>query len=165
VDTIPYRARRILAPLLSWGIALGNPAWIVHVYSLVNVAAWLLLAAWLWSLLRVDDARGWIAWAGLLFSAGALYSVRLALPDLVALAIVAGAMLALERGRRGTALGALAAAALARETSLLALVGFWEPPWLSKRNVVGAAVTAAPLAAWIGYIRWRVGPGGAGARN
>ena len=165
VDNIPYRARRILAPLLSWMIALGNPAGIVHVYSLLNVAAWLVLAAWLWSLLRVGDVRGWIAWAGLLFSAGALYSVRLALPDLVALAILAGAMLALERGRRGAALGALAAAGLARETSLMALAGFWEPPWLSKRNAVGAAVAAAPLAAWLGYIRWRVGPGGAGARN
>ncbi len=54
VDSIPYRARRILAPLLAWGIALGNPAWIVHVYSLLNVAAWLLLGAWLWSLLRVE---------------------------------------------------------------------------------------------------------------
>ena len=165
VDSIPYRARRILAPLLSWMIALGNPAWIVHVYSLLNVAAWLLLGAWLWSLLRVGELRGWIAWAGLLFSAGALSSVRLALPDLVALAILAGAMLALERGRRGAALGALAAAGLARETSLLALPGFWERPWLSKRNAAGAVFAAAPLAAWIAYIRWRVGPGGAGTRN
>ena len=165
VDTIPYRARRILAPLLAWVIALGNPAWIVHVYSLLNVAAWLLLGAWLWSLFRVGDVRGWIAWAGLLFSAGALYSVRLALPDLVALTILAGAMLALERGRRGAALGALAAAGLTRETSLLALPGFWERPWLSKRNAAGTIFAAAPLAAWIAYIRWRVGPGGAGTRN
>ena len=165
VDDIPYRARRTLAPLLSWAIALGNPAWIVHVYSLINVAAWLLLGGWLWSLLRVDEARGWIAWAGLLFSAGALYSVRLALPDLVALAILAGAMLALERGRRGTALGTLAAAGLARETSLLALGGFGERPWLSPRNAVAAGVAAAPLALWLSYIRLRVGPGGAGVRN
>ena len=165
VDSIPYRARRILAPLLSWAIALGNPAWIVHVYSLLNVAAWLALAAWLWSLLQVGDPRGWIAWAGLLFSAGALYSVRLALPDLVALAILAGAMLALERGRRGTALGGLAAAGLTRETSLLALPAFWERPWLSTRNAVGTAVAVAPLAAWIASLRWRFGPGGAGTRN
>ena len=165
VDSLAYRARRILAPLLSWLIALGNPAWIVHVYSLVNVAAWLLLAAWLWRLLAVRDARGWLAWAGVLFSAGALSSVRLALPDLVALTILAGAMLALERGRRGLAVGALAAAGLARETSLAALPGLWERPWLSRRNAAATLLAAGPLAAWIGYVHWRVGPGGAGVRN
>jgi hypothetical protein len=165
VDNIPYRARRILAPLLSWAIALANPAWIVHVYSVLNVAAWLLLGALLWSLLRVEDGRGWIAWVGLLFSAGALYSVRLALPDLVALTILAGSMLALERGRGNAALGALAAAGLARETSLLALPGFWERPWLSKRNGVRAVLAALPLAAWMTYIRWRAGTGGSGQRN
>lgn len=165
VDNIPYRARRILAPFLSWAIALANPAWIVRVYSVLNVAAWLLLAALLWSLLRVEDGRGWIAWAGLLFSAGALYSVRLALPDLVALTILAGSMLALERGRGDAALGALAAAGLARETSLLALPAFWERPWLSKRNAARAVLAAAPLAAWMSYIRWRAGTGGSGQRN
>jgi hypothetical protein len=100
-----------------------------------------------------------------LFSAGALCSVRYALPDLVALTILAGAMLALERGRRRSALGALAAAGLARETSLAALPGLWERPWLSKRNAVAMLLAAAPLAAWIGYIQWRVGPGVAGVNN
>src|SRR5712691_4311007 len=30
-DGLSYRARRILMPLLAWMLALGNPAWIVHV--------------------------------------------------------------------------------------------------------------------------------------
>ena len=94
--------------------AAGNPAWIVHVYSLLNVAAWLALAVLLWRLLAVQSARGWLAWAGVLFSTGALSSVRLALTDLVALAILTGALLAAERGRRGWALGSVAAAGLAR---------------------------------------------------
>ena len=165
VDGLGYRARRILAPALAWMLALGKPAWIVHVYSLLNVAAWLLLAAWLWRLLPVNDARGWLAWAGVLFSAGALCSVRYALTDLVALTLLAGAMLLFERGRRGGALAALAAAGLARETSLAAFAGFAERPWLSRRNALRALVAAAPLAAWVAYIRWRIGYSGAGARN
>ncbi len=165
VDGLAYRGRRILAPLLARALALGKPAWIVHVYSLLNVAAWLLLAACLWRLLAVRDAWGWLAWAGVLFSAGALFSVRLALTDLIALTVLAGAMLAAERGRETAAIGALAAAGLARETSVFALPGFWERPWISFRNAARSAAAVAPLAAWIGYIRWRIGPSGAGARN
>jgi hypothetical protein len=165
IDGVAYRGRRILAPLLAWALAFGNPAWIVHVYSVLNVAAFLVLAAWLWRLLAVSDARGWLAWAGLLFSAGALCSVRYAVPDLLALTILAGAMLALERGRLGVALGALAVAGLARETSLAALPASWKRPWFSWRNLAAALVVVAPLAAWIGYVRWRVGPGGVGDRN
>lgn len=165
VDGLAYRARRILAPALAWMLALGNPAWIVHVYSVLNVAAWLALAALLWRLLPVRDAHGWLAWTGVLFSAGSLCSVRYALTDLVALALLAGAMLLLERGREVGALGLLAAAGLARETSLATLAGFWERPWLSRRNALRALIAVAPLAAWTGYLRWRVGYAGTGARN
>ncbi len=165
IDGLAFRGRRILAPLTAWALALGNPALIVHVYSLLNVGAWLVLAVLLWRLLAVGDARGWLAWIGVLFSAGVLSSVRYALTDLVALAILAGAMLARERGREGLGLGAMAAAGLARETSLVALPGLWERPWLSRRNAVAAVIAVAPLAAWIGYVQWRVGPGGTGPRN
>ena len=165
MDNLSYRARRILPPLLAWVLAAGNPAWIVHVYSLLNVAAWLALAALLWRLLAVQSVRGWLAWTGVLFSAGALSSVRLALPDLVALAILAGALLAAERGRRGWALGSVAAAGLTRESSLLALAGLVERPWLSRRNLARAALAVAPLAGWILYVNWRAGENSTGMYN
>lgn len=157
MDNFAYRAQRILPPALAWLLAAGQPAWIVHVYSLLNVAAWLALAALLWRLLAVEDFRGWLAWAGVLFSAGALSSVRLALTDLVALAILAGAMLAAERGRPRLAATALAAAGLARETSLLTLTGTLERPWFSWKNLGRIFSVVAPLAAWLCYVRWRVG--------
>lgn len=157
IDSLPYRARRILPSALAWTLAAGNPAAIVHVYSLLNVAAWLGLAVILWRLLAVDSARSWLAWAGVLFSAGALCSVRLALTDLVALTVLAAALLAAERERRGWALGALAAAGLARETSLVALAGLVERPWWSWRNLGRAVLAVAPLAAWMLYVNWRVG--------
>src|ERR1035437_1107558 len=103
MDNLPYRARRILPPLLAWTLAAGNPAWIVPVYSLLHVAAWPGFGALPSALLAVDSARGSIAWAGVLFSAGALSSVRLALTDLIALTVITAALLAAERGRRGWA--------------------------------------------------------------
>ncbi len=158
VDTLTYRARRILLPALAWLLAAGRPAWIVHVYSLLNLAAWLVLAGLLWRLLDVRDLRGWIAWAGLMFSAGALSSVRLALTDLAALALVTGALLAAERGRTRWATGTLAAAGLARETSLLAVTAVWEQPWISWRNTRRTLFAVLPFFLWLAYIRWRIGP-------
>jgi hypothetical protein len=158
IDTLTYRARRILLPALAWLLAGGHAEWIVHVYSVLNVVAWLVLAGLLWRLLAVKDARGWIAWAGLMFSTGALSSVRFALTDLTALALVAAALLAAERDRPRSAVSSLAAAALARETSLVALAGLWERPWWSRRNARRTLCAALPFVLWLGYIRWRVGP-------
>ncbi len=165
MDNFSYRARRILPPALAWLLGAGQPEWIIHTYPILNLLAWFILAALLWKLLDVSDARGWVAWAGVLFSAGALASVRLALTDLIALTILAAALLATERARRHTATGLLAAAALARETSLLAFAGLVERPFFSLRHVLRAVVVVLPLAAWLAYLRGRLGPTDAGWSN
>lgn len=169
VDNLAYRAQRILLPALAWLLAAGQPAWIVHVYSVLNIAGWLVLAALLWRLLPVNDGRGLVAWAGLLFSTGVLGSVRFALIDLPALILVAAALWAAERARPRAAVGWLAAAALTRETSLVAWPGLWTGPWKSSaalnRNLLRLLLAAAPLIAWLIYVRWHVGPLNQGARN
>lgn len=165
LDNFGYRARRILPPALAYLIALGRPAWIVHVYSLLNPVAWLTLSVLLWRLLPVVDWRSWLAWFGLMFSTGAIASVRLALTDLVALVILAAAMLALELSRGFVSAGLVAAAALARETSMLAAGGLVDRPWLSPKNVVRLAILVAPLAAWLAYVRWWSGPDDPGWSN
>ena len=165
MDNFAYRARRILPPALAWVLGLGQPAWIIHTYALLNIAAWLALAVILWRLLHVSDWRGWLAWAGVLFSAGALSSVRLALTDLTALTLIAAALLAAERMRGPLAVGALACAGLARETSLLVATGLVEAPWFARKNVLRLVLIATPLALWLGYVHWRVGPADAGWAN
>jgi hypothetical protein len=174
IDDLPYRARRILPSALAWLLACGDPFWIFDAYSSLNILAWLALAWMLWRLLEVRDARTWIAWAGVMFSAGALVSVRRALTDLVALAFIAGFMLLLRRGRRlGPAL-ALGAAALCRETSLLAAAslplgaggeGKARPRPGSISWTASVAIAVAPLAAWMAYVRIEAGSGAAGLRN
>jgi hypothetical protein len=165
MDNYAYRARRILPPALAWLLGAGQPAWIIHTYSLINVAAWIGLAWLVWRILAVRDVRSWLAWAGVLFSAGALSSVRLALTDLTALALMAAAFLAVESSRNRLAGGYLALAALARETSVPALFGLCEAPWFSRKNVIRVVVAIVPLAAWLTYVRWRIGPADAGWAN
>jgi hypothetical protein len=165
MDNFNYRARRILPAALAWLLGGGQTRGIVLAYSLVNIVAWLALAAVLWRLLAVRDARGWIAWAGVLFSAGALSSVRLSLTDLPALLLIALAVHAAERWHGRGAVATLALGGLARETSLLAVAGLCKAPWLSAKNLARLALVAAPLAAWLAYIRWRLGPADAGWGN
>jgi hypothetical protein len=165
MDNFSYRARRILPPALAWLLGAGRPSWIIHTYSLINVLAWLILAPILWRLLEVNDVRSWLAWFGVMFSAGTLSSVRLALTDLVALAIIAAAFLAAERTHAKTAATLLSFAGLARETSLLAVAGLVNRPWISRPNFWRVIVIGAPLALWLGYVRWRVGPADAGWAN
>ncbi len=165
MDNLSYRARRILPPVVAWIVALGQPEWIVHIYASLNLVAWAALALLLWRLLGVSDVRGWLAWAGMMLSAGTLNSVRLALSDLPMVTLIAASMLAMESGRLRASTGWLAAAALARETAVLGLAALVERPWLSRRNVRIGLVVAVPLACWLAYIRWQVGPANQGFSN
>jgi len=165
MDNFAYRARRILPPAVAWAAGLGRPAWIVQTYAALNLAAWLALAVVLWRILAVADLRGWAAWAGVLFSAGALGSVRLALTDLPATLLLALGVWAAERWRGRLAVAVIAAAALARETALLGVAGLVKPPWWSAKNAARLALVAAPLALWLAYVRWRVGPADQGWAN
>jgi hypothetical protein len=167
MDGFAYRARRILPSMIAWLLAAGRPYLIFNAYSIVNVIAWLALSAVLWHLLEVRDTRTWIAWFGILFSAGAMFSVRRALTDLVALAFIAGALLLATRRRRVASAISLSAAALCRETSILAAVDFlWRGSGSSPRkgrlrNYLDAAalccLSAAPLLLWMIYVRYRAG--------
>mgnify|MGYP000594290207 CR=1 FL=1 len=48
IDNLPYRAKRILLSWTAWLLGGGQPFWIVHLYPLLNVACWLILAWLLW---------------------------------------------------------------------------------------------------------------------
>lgn len=162
VDNLPYRAKRILLSWVAWALGGGQPYWVIHIYPVLNVGSWLLLAALLWRWFPLNNAGNFLRWAGVLFSHGVCMSVRHSLVDLPSLLLVAAAVALVESGWRKSGTAMLAAATLGKETSVLALPAFlrWgQPGW---RPWVGLAARGAavglPLLAWIAYIRWQIGP-------
>lgn len=158
IDTVGYRARRILLSWMAWALAGGNPVNAVRTYAWLNLAVWAGLAGLLWVLFPVRVGwRGTLAWAGILFSAGALHSVRMALTDLLALLLVASGVMAVERKRFGWASTWVGLGGLARETVLLGLTallpGNRSKPrdWL--RAVGWGTLAVLPLGVWGLYLQ------------
>ena len=161
IDALPYRARRILLSWTAWAVGLGDPVAAVRAYAWLNLALWGALAALLWRLLPCKGWRETAAWAGVLFSAGVLHSVRLALTDLLALLLVAGAVALAASQRRGWAAVLLGLGGLARETALLGAVTLLPTGRATKTEwtkIAGwGALAAAPLAAWLWYLGRQLG--------
>jgi len=168
IDNFPYRARRIAGSWLAHLIAGGDPGTSLRVYAWVNLGAWYALAAVLWLLLPVGNWRHTLAWSVMLFSAGALHSVRFALADLPALTFIAAALLAHTRGRLAWTAALLALATLSRETSLLAAAALALHCWINRQRIAAGIIIVAaglPLALWLRYVEAMVGPNDGGWSN
>lgn len=169
IDNVGYRARRILLSWLAWAAGGGDPVAAVRAFAWLNLGLWAVLAALLG---RIFPGPGWretLAWAGMLFSAGVLHSVRLALTDLLALVLVTGAAWLAGRERRGFASTLLGLGGLARETALLGAVTLLPPgrgtPADWRRTAGWLVLLAAPLALWLVYLRSVLGPTEPGLGN
>jgi hypothetical protein len=157
LDAPAYRARRILFSWTAWALGMGRPAWILHVYSLQNVAAWLLLAWLLTRWLPPISARLFLLWFAVMFSHGLLASVRLSVLDGPSTLLLAAAVLAAERGRTWTAAGVVAVSGLGRETNLLGAAALpWPSGWRGWLRLAAAcALVALPLLLWQDYL-WSI---------
>ncbi|HKB55959.1 MAG TPA: hypothetical protein VKC51_00075 [Lacunisphaera sp.] len=160
VDSLPYRARRILLSWIAYAAGGGDPVRAVWAYAALNLVVWLGLA---WLLAKIFPPQGWrnlVAWAGLLFSAGALDSVRLALTDLAAFALLAAALWQAERRCENQAVGLLGAAGLVRETALLGGFALWSGFGRKNRgaNLTRLALAFVPLGLWLAYLKINTGP-------
>ncbi len=162
VDSLAYRARRILFPATAFVFGLGEPAWILQAYALLNVVSWLLLAV---LLLHWFPPRSWenfLRWAGVLFSSGLCLSFRNALIDGPSLLLIALGVYLLEKGRPWWSTAILALGGLGKETNLLGAAALL-PPWPAHRRdwmlAVGRGLlTVTPLGLWIVYIAVVIGP-------
>ncbi len=171
LDNPSYRARRIGLPALAFGLAGGEPRRIVQVYALANLFGWFVLLGAMLVLLRPWTWRGLLCLGATMLGFGAVTSMLAALIDLPAATMIfTGAALGSPWGR----CGALAAAVLTRETSVLAVPGLLldlRRPALSAdwlRPLGRMALAVAPFAAWFVYVHHRFGalPGSAaGAGN
>lgn len=154
VDSLGYRARRMGAPWLAWLGGLGQPAWVLQAYALINVVAWLLLGWALLHWLPPADSENLVRWFLLMFGVGVLNSVRGALTDLPAFTILVLGLRSWERGRRGLASCHWALALLCRDTLALNIV----PAGLSwpvssgaglMRDVGRLVLCFLPFVAWL----------------
>jgi hypothetical protein len=168
LDNPAYRSRRILLPVVAHVLGGGRPGWVLNIYALLNVAAWLALAWVWWREVDANSPRGAAIWLACMLSLGALDSVRLSLTDLPAMLALVLAVLATQRARPRLAAGLLLAGGFVRETCLLAAGllrvagddsrrGKWRT-WLLR----GAAVL--PVILWCGWLRGVI-PGNAAGQN
>jgi hypothetical protein len=162
LDSLPYRSRRILLPWTAYLLGLGHPSWIINVYAVQNVLFWLLLGWVLFRWIPPVNLRNWAAWCGCLLGHGAISSVRLALTDLPGTALMALGLALAEQGRPLLAGAVTGLSGLARETSLAAAVGIdWIRSWFRSgpaRTLLMAVLVIAPLALWLVYMRFTIGP-------
>ncbi|MGH7997472.1 MAG: hypothetical protein ACREFX_14085 [Opitutaceae bacterium] len=170
VDSLPYRARRILFCWTAWLLAGGRPVLAMQIYAFQNIVAWFLLGILLWRWLPPNRLENWARWAAILFSFGLCCSVRGALVDGPSLLLIAAAMALLESGRAGWATAVLGLSGLGKETNLLAAVAWLPDRGAGRREALRAfgriALAALPLALWVAWLTHRMGGSGEmGARN
>ena len=172
IDALPYRARRILMPATAWVLGLGRPEWAIQIFPWLNIVCWFALALVLWAMLQAD--RRWlgvVAWAGVMFSAGALASVRYSLTDLPSLLLFIFALRAVQAGRQGRMAAWFGASILARETMVIGILGLLPGRGASADRLfrTGFAIIAAvvPFGCWLAYVHWSAGTSeaSAGVRN
>ncbi len=170
VDSLPYRARRILFIWLAWVLGGGDPARALNVYAAQNIVCWFILAA---LLLRWFPPINWgncFRWMAVLYSFGLIFSVAGALLDGPALLLTVVAMMLLESGRPWTGAVVMGLCGLGKDTSILCGAALRPPelrrprtwaPWLAQE-----ALVLLPLAAWMVCLRLWLGSGDdVGARN
>lgn len=171
VDSLPYRARRILISWFSYVMGAGRPAAILNAYVLQNLIAWIALAVTMWWWFPPSSWGNLFRWAGVLFSFGVCVSVRNSLVDGPSLCLIALGVMLLESGRRWGATAVLALSGLGKETNLLGGAALLEPDEIKRpRRWPGLALRSVllvlPFALWLWYIQFKVGPAAdLGARN
>jgi hypothetical protein len=153
LDEPQVRYSRILVPGLSYVLGLGRLFWVDRAYRALELASVLL------GVYCVGALAG-SSWWGAAFLAlpGVFISLERMLPDLPLAALIAAALLALERGRLLWCWIALAAAALDREMGLIAIAAIagWAAWHKQFARALGLASAAAPAAAWAVYVDLRI---------
>ena len=171
VDSLPYRARRILIGWVSYVMGFGQPAGIMTAYVMQNALSWLLLAG---ILLRWFPPTSWsnlLRWSGVLFAFGMCVSVRNSLVDGPSLLLIAIGVMLYEKGKPWWSTAIFAISGLGKETNMLGAAAL--APWSDIKKVrrwpillLRGVLVALPLALWLIYIDRVVGPAAdMGVRN
>lgn len=150
-----YRAKRIGLPALAFCLGAGRPAWILHVYALLNAGFWLILLAALIRYTGFRRPRDLFLACALLWSTGTLVSLSRALTDFPAVALGTLAVLCF-RSRPLISALLLSASGLIREASAFCFAAI---PWDGsfrlrslKKLIVPGLILCLPLLLWTAYV-------------
>jgi|GEM_PF-140098 len=171
VDSLPYRARRILICWASYAMGFGQPEWIMSAYVLQNAFCWLLLAGILLHWFPPTSWSNLLRWSGVLFSFGMCVSVRNSLVDGPSLLLIAIGVMLYEKGKPWWSTAVFAISGLGKETNMLGAAAL--APWSDVKRLrrwpmllLRGVLVALPLALWLIYIDRVVGPAAdLGVRN
>ena len=119
VDSLPYRARRILFEWTAWVLGGGDPWLVMNVFAVQNIVCWFLLAAILLRWLPPTNWGNCFRWGAILFSFGLIFSVRGALLDGPSLLMTVIAMALLEADRPWAGAFVMAISGLGKDTNIL----------------------------------------------
>lgn len=162
VDNPIYRARRMLLSWTAWGLALGDPQRALHIFSVQNLACWILLAA---LLLRWFPAVSWgnfLRWGAVLFCYGLCFSLRGSLTDGPSLLLIACGVALAERGRPWWSAAVLGISGLAKETNILGGAALAQPSEPGLRGwgkvALRGALVLLPILLWLLVLRRWLGP-------
>jgi len=154
--------------VLAYCLGLGKPAWILQVYSLLNVGFWLLLLAALGRFIGFQQPRDVFLAIAMLWSSGTLISIERALTDLPAAAL---GVLAVCCSRTWiTSAFLLGSAALCKDTLALS---FLAARWYEKgkrldvkRILCSLLIMVVLLTLWVMYVQVNMKAGdNAGVNN
>jgi hypothetical protein len=152
IDVPAYRYQRILLPLLAHALALGSPILIPWTLVIISAAALAGSTVLFEELLDAFRISRWYALIYGLFP-GLLMAVRLSLNEPLAYGLVVLAIWLRSTRHRRTSVGALALAALAKETALLFAASFVAWDFIQRRWRRGLA---AGLAATLPFAIWQL---------
>jgi hypothetical protein len=170
VDTLPYRARRILFSATAYLFGGGKPPAILQVYALQNAVCWLALAVVLLHWFPPRDWDNFFRWLGVLFSLGLCVSLRNALIDGPSLLLITLGLYLGDKGRPWWSAAVLAVSGLGKETNLLGAASLLPGVKSDRRTwalaMLRGALIAVPLVLWLCYLSFKLGPVlDAGVRN
>ena len=150
IDNAPYRAQRILLPVMARTLSFGQVDWLPWIMLAINLGA-LFMGTWaLEQLLILKRQNRWIA-LGFGLSLGMLGSVRLIVTEPLAYALIVLAILQIEKERVYLGVFLIGISALAKEMTLIFALAYgvwwlWQRDW---RNVlIGGLLMGVPALLW-----------------
>lgn len=156
LDVPAYRYQRILLPILARGFSLGNPKWIPWWLVILPLLGQVIGVAFVAKIILDSKNNPMIALIyGL--NTGSLLSIRVALPEPIAYALVAGAVYAYQKQKYWLGAIGFTLAFFAKEVTLVFGVAalIWlllERRW--KESVIMLSISFLPFALWQGWL-WR----------